>query len=107
MTADLGGKGGVGLQFTLDSPQSVRALEVDTEAGPWNASLYVSDQPFETTPGGKAAAAGTDLGTAARLDVTPAATARYVLLWITSLPKAGTGATPYRLTITGARVVGG
>ena len=33
--------------------------------------------------------------------------ARYVLLWITSLPESGSGATPYRLTITGAHVLGG
>jgi serine/threonine protein kinase len=107
VTADLGGKGGVGLQFTLDATQSVSALEVDVETGPWNASLYVSDKPFETTLDGAPAATGTDLGTTARLDVSPPTAARYVLLWITSLPASGTGDTPYRLTITGARVLGG
>jgi len=107
VSADLGGKGGVGLQFTLDAPQTVRALEVDAEAGPWNASVYLSDAPFEATPTGATAASGVDLGASTRLEMTPPAAARYVLLWITSLPESGTGDTPYRLTITGARVLGG
>ncbi len=107
VSADLGGKGGVGLQFTLDAPQTVRALEVDVEVGPWNASVYLSDAPFETTPTGAPAATGVDLGTSTRLEMTTPAAAQYVLLWITSLPESGTGETPYRLTITGARVLGG
>jgi hypothetical protein len=107
VTADLGGKGGVGLQFTLDASQTVSALEVDAEAGPWSASLYLSEEPFETTPTGTPAATGADLGTVVRLDASTPAAARYVLLWITSLPESGTGATPYRLTITGAHVLGG
>ncbi len=107
VTADLGGKKGVGLQFTLATSQSVGALVVEAEAGPWSASLYVSDTPFDARPVGVPAATGTDLGKKARLKVSPAANAQYVLLWITSLPKTGTSATPYRLTITGAQVLGG
>ncbi len=107
VSADLGGKGGVGLQFTLDAAQTVSALEVDVEAGPWNASVFVSDEPFETTPTGAAAATGVDLGTTARLELAPPTSAQYVLLWITSLPESGTTDTPYRLTITGAHVLGG
>jgi eukaryotic-like serine/threonine-protein kinase len=107
VTADLGGKKGVGLQFTLDASQPVSALVVTAEAGPWNASLYLSDTPFDSRPVGTPAATGVNLGTTARLEVSPPAGARYVLLWITSLPNTGTGATPYRLTITGAQVLGG
>ena len=106
VTQDLGGKGAVGLQFTLDAVHPVSALEVDVEEGPWNASLYLSDTPFKTVPDGTPATTGTDLGTTARLEVAPPTAARYVLLWITSVPASGTGATPYRLTITGARVLG-
>ncbi|MGZ8765707.1 MAG: protein kinase domain-containing protein [Acidimicrobiia bacterium] len=107
VTPALGGKGGVGLQFALDAAQPVSALDVEVETGPWNASLYVSDEPFEATPADTPATTGTDLGTTTRLEVNPPTTARYVLLWITSLPESGTGDTPYRLTITGARVLGG
>jgi hypothetical protein len=107
VSADLGGKGGVGLQFTLDAPQTVRALEVEVEAGPWNASVFLSDAPFESTPTGAPAATGVDLGTTTLLEMTPPAAARYVLLWITSLPETGPSGNPYRLTITGARVLGG
>ncbi len=106
-TADLGGKKGVGLQFTLESSHAVRALLVNAEAGPWNASLYLSEVPFDRVPVGTPAATGTNLGTTARLEVSPPAAARYVLIWITSLPKTGTGNTPYRLTLTGAQVLGG
>lgn len=107
VTADLGGKGGVGLQFTLDAPRSVSALEVDVETGPWSASLYLSDEPFDDPPTGAPAAGGADLGITARLEAPTPVTARYALLWITSLPESGTGETPFRLTITGASVLGG
>ena len=107
VTADLGGKKGVGLQFTLAASHSVRALVVEAEAGPWSASVYVSDTAFDGRPVGTPAATGADLGKTARLKVSPPANAQYVLLWITSLPKTGTSDTPYRLTITGAQVLGG
>ena len=105
-TANLGGKAGVGLQFTLDGSHAVDAVAVEAGAGPWSASVYVSKTPFTHAPTGPPAGTGTGLGTTARIQLTPPAAGTYVLLWITQLPRTGTGATPYRLTISGARVLG-
>jgi serine/threonine-protein kinase len=102
-SADLD-KDGVGLQFTLDEPAAVRAVEVGATAGPWNAAVYVAAEPFTAAPSGPAAATGTALPADATLVLDPPASGRFVLLWITELPEGGSGPNPFQLTIDDVRI---
>src|SRR5680860_151362 len=106
-TADLGGgKDGVGLQLDLQSPGAVGAVNVTAAAGPWSAEVYTSDEAFDTAPSGLPAAAGTDLGQDATLTLDSPQSARFVLLWITELPRTGSGANPFQLTIHEVQLFG-
>lgn len=104
--ANMRPKDGVGLQFALASSASVRGVKVSAEEGPWSASVYTSDRAFDTVPSGTAAARGTGLGTDATLTLDPTQSARFVVLWITELPRTGSDDNPYRLTIEHVEIVG-
>ena len=105
-TANLSGKAGVGLVFTLASSQNVGELTILADARPWSAEVYLSDQEFEGEPTGVAAAADINLGQNATLTLESPRSARFVLLWITELPRTGSDPNPFRLTINQVELFG-
>jgi putative peptidoglycan lipid II flippase len=106
-TARFGGiKSGVGLLLDLGSPHAIHAVEVALTAPGAKVELRVTDTP----PGTGADAADAFRLVAASLDghlvasLQPtggAVQARFLLIWITSLPKEGDG---YRVGISELRV---
>ena len=105
-TARFGGiKGGVGLLLDLGSVRMVRSVEVGFSAPGANVELRASETP---PPPGKAAvdgmrlvAAAVDGKQVASLQPANAFRARYLVVWITSLPKDGDG---YRVGVSELRI---
>ena len=82
-------KPGVGLVLDLGSSQSVTSVEVRVDGGPTTVQLLAAGEtPPATVEGLAEAAAGDGTGT---LTLTPKEPldARYVVLWLTSVPQAG------------------
>lgn len=82
-------KPGVGLVLDLGSSQSVTSLEVRVDGGPTTVQLLAAGETAPTTIEGLAkAASGDGTGT---ITLTPQEPldARYVVLWLTSVPQAG------------------
>ncbi len=94
-SADLGGKGGVGLQVHVASSRPVRRV-VATGDDDWDAALYTGDAPWTAAPTGRAAA----LATGGNFVLREPSPARYLLVWITRVPAGG------RLHLSGISVVG-
>ncbi len=88
---DFGGaKDGVGLVLELDGTRVVQAVQAAADESGWDADVYVSESTHDDLAGwGSPAATGTDLGTDATLTLDPAASGRFVLLWLTRLPPDG------------------
>ena len=90
-------KKGVGLRIDLERETVISSVRVQTTQGGWSGEIYVATAPGDALGDwGEPRASGTDLGTDKTFD-THEATGRYVLVWLTVLPKAGD---VYRLQIT-------
>jgi serine/threonine-protein kinase len=82
-------KPGVGLVVTLEALAEVSAVEIDANAG-YDVEIYVADEPADTLVGwGAPKAKASDLPTKARVQLSPSATGRAVLVWFTLLPESG------------------
>jgi hypothetical protein len=89
-------KPGVGIYVQLASPTKVTTVDVDTKESGWNGAIYAADSPGATLSAwGQPLAQQTNLGTHTRFTLSPAKTARVVLLWITRLPDQ----TPHQLQV--------
>ncbi|MCW2542473.1 MAG: murein biosynthesis integral rane protein MurJ [Frankiales bacterium] len=105
-TARFGGiKGGVGLLLDLGSVRTVHSVQVGFSAAGANVELRASETPPAT---GKTAvdslqlvAAAVDGKQVASLQPSNAFRARYLVVWITSLPKEGDG---YRVGVSELRI---
>jgi len=95
-TRDFGVKPGVGVILTLENAAKVRGLEIDSAAGEWAGSVYVTDA--STTAPGSAPDTLTGWGApVASINAVTSHTVvtldrpvsgRYVLIWVTQLPPA-------------------
>ena len=101
-SADFGGlKGGVGLLLDLGTVRPIHAVQVGFSAPGAQVELRVgATQPADDKALTTVAAARAGKQVAA-LNPAPGTTARFVLVWITSLPKDGTG---YRVGISELRI---
>jgi putative peptidoglycan lipid II flippase len=87
---DLGGlKPGVGLVLDLGLVTSVRAVTVDLVGSGTNLELRAADQQGTTADDYVAVASATDARREVVLEPDDAIEARYLLLWLTSLPPDG------------------
>jgi hypothetical protein len=87
---DLGGlKPGVGLVLDLGSVSSVRAVTVDLVGSGTTLELRVADEKGTAADDYRAVASATDAGRQVVLEPDGAVEARYLLLWLTSLPADG------------------
>jgi hypothetical protein len=81
-------KPGVGLIATLTERSTVSAVEIDANAG-YDVEIYVSDESPDTLAGwGAPLETKTNLPDHARVELSPSATGRYVLVWFTQLPES-------------------
>jgi hypothetical protein len=89
-TRDFGNaKPGVGLVLNLSTETDVSAVEIDANAG-YDVAIYVADEAAATLAGwGQPRAKASDLGADARVDLSPSARGRVVLVWFTRLPESG------------------
>jgi hypothetical protein len=82
-------KEGVGLAVTLTGRSNVSAVEIDANAG-YDVEIYVADEPGDTPAAwGAVRAEQHDLPANARVELSPSAAGRYVLVWFTRLPESG------------------
>lgn len=98
---DVGGKSGVGLLLDLGKPTSIKSVSVGFSAPGANVELKVSNTPPADAKSLTPVAAATKGALVADLTPTPGTTARYVLIWITKLPRDGQG---YRVGISELRI---
>ena len=85
-TADLGGKGGVGLLLDLGSVKSIATVEIQTGIPGWQADIRVSDTQGSQPGDYQTVAADITVATNdGKYTVRPGTRGRYVLLWITRL----------------------
>jgi len=92
-------KPGVGLVVTLADTANVSAVEIDANAG-YDVEIYVSDAPHDSLDGwGKPRAKQTEAPANAKVELSPSATGKYVLVWFTHLPES------MRLDVSEIRVV--
>jgi serine/threonine protein kinase len=81
-------KPGVGLIAELDERSTVSAVEIDANAG-YDVEIYVADDSPDTLAGwGTPLVTKTNLDANARIELSPRATGRYVLVWFTLLPES-------------------
>jgi serine/threonine-protein kinase len=81
-------KPGVGLVATLTEGSNVSAVEIDANAG-YDVEIYVADESADTLAGwGSPLVTRTNLTEHARIELSPSATGRYVLVWFTLLPES-------------------
>jgi serine/threonine-protein kinase len=98
-------KQGVGFVLDLGSNAAVQSVDLDSALTGWSADVYVATAPRSTLAAwGEPSAAGDDLGTQAVLQLSPAATGRYVLVWFTQLVREPDGR--YRARINEVTVHG-
>ena len=101
-TAAFGGlKQGVGLLLDLGKPTVLHAVQVGFSAPGANVELRVSLVPPSGATSLQTVAAATAGAQVATLTPTPGTSARYVVLWVTRLPKDGSG---YRVGISELRI---
>ncbi len=101
-TAAFGGlKQGVGLLLDLGKPTVLHAVQVGFSAPGANVELRVSLDPPTDAASLQTVAAATVGAQVATLTPTPGTSARYVVIWITHLPKDGSG---YRVGISELRI---
>jgi serine/threonine protein kinase len=92
-------KPGVGLIATLSERSSISAVEIDANAG-YDVQIYVSDESADALAGwGSPLETKSNLSDHARIELSPSATGRYVLVWFTNLPESK------RLDVSEIRVV--
>ena len=84
-------KTGVGLVLDLGAPGSVGRVDVSLVGRPTGVAVYVTDTAPRGVRGLTPAATATVDGTEDAITLDPAATGRYVTLWLTSLPAAEGG----------------
>ena len=86
----MGGKPGVGLILGLSGPGHVSAVHLTADPG-MNVEIYTSNTSGSTLEAwGNPRGSGNDLGASATIPVQGAPIARYVLVWLTRLPRAPT-----------------
>jgi hypothetical protein len=86
--ANVGGKPGVGLILELTRPARVSAVNLAADAG-MNVEIYTSDTSGSTLAAwGSPKGSGEGLGDSATVAVEGRTPARYVLVWLTLLPRA-------------------
>jgi hypothetical protein len=101
-TATFGGlKKGVGLLLDLGKPTALRTVQVGFSAAGADVELRVGDTLPTDESSLRLVAADTKGDHVARLTAPSSTTARYVLVWITSLPKDGEG---YRVGVSELRI---
>jgi serine/threonine protein kinase len=87
---DLGGlKPGVGLVLDLGSTSTVRAVTVDLVGSGTSLELRAADEEGTTADDYSTVASATDAGRQVILEPEDTVQARYLLLWLTSLPPDG------------------
>ncbi len=87
---NVGGKPGVGLILGLSGPGHVSAVHLTADPG-MNVEIYTSNTSGSTLEAwGNPRGSGNDLGASATIPVQGAPIARYVLVWLTRLPRAPT-----------------
>jgi serine/threonine-protein kinase len=88
-TRDVGGKPGVGLALTLQSPADVSAVAIDG-AGGASVEIYVADEAGSTLDAwGPVRARAEDISDAATIRLDPPVTGGAVLVWFTQTPPSG------------------
>lgn len=101
-TAAFGGlKQGVGLLLDLGKPTVLHTVQVGFSAPGANVELRVSLAPPSAATSLQTVAAATAGAQVAALTPPPGTSARYVVIWVTSLPKDGSG---YRVGISELRI---
>lgn len=101
-TATFGGlKTGVGLLLDLGRPTALHTVQVGFSAPGSHLELRVSDTPPVDLGATRLVAADTRGDQVARLTPAPGTTARFVLVWITSLPRDGDG---FRVGVSELRI---
>ncbi|MCW2599310.1 MAG: serine/threonine protein kinase [Frankiales bacterium] len=101
-TATFGGlKQGVGLLLDLGKVTRLHTVQVGFSAPGAHMQLRVSKDPPTDAASLQSVAAANGGGQVATLTPTAGTTARYVLIWLTSLPKDGSG---YRIGISELRI---
>ena len=81
-------KKGVGLRIELQGDAKITSVTVTTNQDGWSGDIYVSSAPGASLADwGNPQASGAELGTSKTFTVD--ARGKYVLIWLTSLPKVG------------------
>lgn len=84
-------KDGVGLVLDLGAPRSVTQITVDLVGAPTAVSLFLSDRAPTGVPKGRPVHAGSVADRRLTASLTPPTRARYVLVWLTALPRVPGG----------------
>jgi hypothetical protein len=79
-------KTGVGLVLDLGETHDVTQVDLTTLGSPTSVQVYVTPQNPTTLQGAKPAGEATITGTRGTVGVDPAASGRYVVIWLTRLP---------------------
>ena len=82
-------KTGVGLALDLGEEREVSAVDLRLDGSPTDVEVYTADEAPDDVVGLTRVAAGTAKGQSLSLDTDEPVTARYVVVWLTSLPGAG------------------
>ncbi|MCU1595279.1 MAG: murein biosynthesis integral rane protein MurJ [Frankiales bacterium] len=98
---NVGGKSGVGLLIDLGKPTSIKSVSIGFSAPGANVELKVSNTPPTDAKSMTTVAAATKGALVATLTPTPGTTTRYVVVWITKLPRDANG---YRVGISELRI---
>lgn len=96
-------KSGVGLVIDLGSAAEITAVRVQFEGAPTTVRLYVSDDEVTELTGRRPVAEGVADGTELELALEAPVTGRYVVVWLTSLPKVAGG---FRSRVAEVEVLG-
>jgi hypothetical protein len=97
-------KTGVGLVLDLGSPHTVSTVSLDLEGRGTSIELAAADTVADDRDGYRTIAKAPGSGPMVTLRPSSPVTTRYLLVWLTELPRVGTNA--YRAGITGITVRG-
>jgi len=102
-TADLSGKPGVGLMLDLGAPRPVSAVDLRLLGNGTDLTLLATDDPGKDPADMRAMAEVTGASNTVVLRVPRPVTTRYLLVWLTSIPAAGSS---YQGGVAEVRVLG-
>jgi len=100
---DLAGKSGVGLLLDLGKPATVAKVRLDFSVPGQDVSVYVTNNSEPDRNAAELLGSVTDSDTSAVVGSDSGLTGRYVLVWLTRLPRLNSG--PYESGITEIKVV--